>query len=249
MRICVSGTGSQGKSTFINDFLERWSSYTSPKDTYRKFVKDNHSKNGTKDMQWKILNNMVDELQKHDSNEKIIYDRGPLDNLAYTIYLHSHGLGGVDTEFVEKSMAVAKESFKFIDIIFYIPITKATEDITYDNDKFLADKANGITDESYRLEIDNIFKALKYDWDVNQASNIFDPHDKPGLIEIFGTPSERLHMTGLYLNADGELIGGEGDISSILSEAELMEQQSLKREMGIVDEITDEIVQNPKGYQ
>ena len=247
MRICVSGTGSQGKSTFIKDFIKEWDGYSTPKNTYRSYVKNTHSKHGTKDMQWKILNTMVDELQKHSSDDKVIYDRGPLDNLAYTIYLHANGLGDVDDEFVEKTMAMCKETFKFIDIIFFVPITRVTDDITYDNEKFQADKEKGICDEEFRGEVDAIFKALKYDWDVNMASNIFDPHDKPALIEIFGKPIERVQMAKLYLNVEGDSI--DGDINNILTEAELRQQQELKRDFGIEDKTTDEILQNPTGYQ
>ena len=35
MRICVSGTKQQGKSTFIRDFLDEWSMYETPETTYR----------------------------------------------------------------------------------------------------------------------------------------------------------------------------------------------------------------------
>ena len=101
MRICVSGTGSQGKSTFIEDFLIEWDNYSTPKKTYRAFVKNKHSKKGTKDMQWRILNDMIDELQKYGPDDKVIFDRGPLDNLAYTMYLFSKGIGDIDDKFVE----------------------------------------------------------------------------------------------------------------------------------------------------
>ena len=50
MRICVSGTSSQGKSTFIKDFLKQWSMYNTPEVTYRSFIKNKHSKKGNKDM-------------------------------------------------------------------------------------------------------------------------------------------------------------------------------------------------------
>ena len=54
MRLCVTGTGSQGKTTFINDFLKEWPSYTTPKTTYRDGLGD-HGKKTDKDIQWKIL--------------------------------------------------------------------------------------------------------------------------------------------------------------------------------------------------
>ena len=58
MRICVSGTGSQGKSTFIKDFLEEWSIYKTPETSYRDSLKGQHSKKTTKKVQEKILNHI-----------------------------------------------------------------------------------------------------------------------------------------------------------------------------------------------
>ena len=247
MRICISGTSSQGKSTFIKDFLKEWPSYSTPKTSYRSFVKNKHSKKGTKDMQWKILNSMIDEIQKYDKDSNVIFDRGPLDNIVHSMYLFEKNLGGVDEEFIKKSIKLCNETFKLLDIIFFIPLTKVADDIVHDNDEFQADTEKGITDKECRAEIDTIFKACKYDWDVNMASELFDPHDKPAIIEIFGNPIERIQMAKLYLNVDGDSI--DGDINNIITEAELMQQQELKRDFGINDEMTDEITQNPTGYQ
>ena len=139
MRICVSGTCSQGKSTFIEDFLKEWPNYSTPKKTYRSFVKNKHSKKATKDIQWKILNSMIDELQKHDSEENIIYDRGPLDNLVHTLWSRSKNLSKIDDKFVKKTITLVRESLKHLDMILYIPITRVAA-VDYDTEEFLKDK-------------------------------------------------------------------------------------------------------------
>ena len=99
MRICISGPGCQGKSTLINDFLENWPSYTTPKKTYRDQLlkeKRKHSKYTDKDTQWAILNSMIDELHKHNEDSKVIFDRGPIDNLVYTLWAYSKDMPGID---------------------------------------------------------------------------------------------------------------------------------------------------------
>ena len=35
MRIAISGTACQGKSTLVKDFLDLWPSYSTPEKTYR----------------------------------------------------------------------------------------------------------------------------------------------------------------------------------------------------------------------
>ena len=59
MRIAISGTACQGKTTLIKDFLGQWPNYVTPKKTYRDIIKDNdldHSSKTNKKTQWEILN-------------------------------------------------------------------------------------------------------------------------------------------------------------------------------------------------
>ena len=57
MRIAISGTACQGKSTLISDFLEKWPNYTTSKKTYRDIISEQgleHSSLTNKDTQWAI---------------------------------------------------------------------------------------------------------------------------------------------------------------------------------------------------
>ena len=245
MRICVSGTSGQGKTTFINDFLEEWPMYTTPEKTYRDLLKRTHSKKTTKDIQWKILNSMIDELQSHTSDECIIYDRGPIDNIAYSIWSNSMETGKIDDEFVNKCITLVKQSMSFIDIIFFTPITKF-DSIEYDTERFEKRVKSGLTDETYRQDIDNILKALKRDWDINGESKFFDPHDKPAFIEIFGEPRERLEMAKLYIDADGDILGGENSMEDLLTPELLAEAEMYKQQLGVEDS-QSEAYKNAKG--
>ena len=247
MRICVRGTGSQGKSTFIKDFLEEWSIYKTPETSYRDSLKGQHSKKTTKKVQEKILNHMIDEIQKYTVDDNIIFDRGPLDNLAYTMWAYSKNQGDIDDEFVDKCVTLVRETLKLVDIIFYIPITKAAA-VEYDTASFRKDKKKGLTDENYRIEIDNIFKAFKRDWDVNPESKFFDPRDKPAIIEIFGEPLERIEIVKLYLDVDGDPIGREGSMDNIVTPEMLAEVEGLKQGFGIEDS-QSQAYKNPKGLQ
>lgn len=242
MRICVSGTSSQGKSTFISDFLKEYPTYITPKLTYRNKLKCKHSKKTTKDVQWMILNEMVDSLQKYSKEDQVIFDRSVIDNTVYTLWAYDKEGTTIDDAYVEKTLAVAKEAYKFLDIIFYIPLTKVAT-VDYDTKDFQKSKKQGLTDEVYREEIDNIFKAIKRDWDINAKSKFFDYTDKPAIIEIFGTPVERIQMTKLYLGSDGEPIG---DVEQVQTEETIKETEMIKAQFGISDAAT-EAYKNPKG--
>ena len=233
MRICVSGTNSMGKSTLIEDFVKEWPMHKSPEYTYRDIVKDNHTNRTTKDTQWKILNSMIDELQKHGSDDYVVYDRGPLDNIAYTLWAAGKNINDIDDKFVSKCLPLIRETIKLLDIIFFVPITKVAT-VEYDKEGFEIDKKKGITDEIIREEVDNIFKALKYDWSENSETKFFDPDDKPAIIDVFGQPHERIQMIKWYLDVDGDLIGGEGDTPLVTAE-DIEQQEILKAEFGIED--------------
>ena len=208
MRIAISGTGNQGKTTLINDFLQEWSNYKTESSTYRdKLVSEKlpHSKEATKDTQWKILNHMIDEMQTFGAEDNIIMDRCPIDNLIYSLWCFEKGVGDIDKEFIDKCIPLVCESMRNLDIIFFIPITKAAP---------VAIKEDGVreTDEVYIKEIDNIFKMIGAQHHENNGRNPFFPKDDaPGWIEVFGDRQTRIAMIKQYLDADGDLIGGTAE--------------------------------------
>mgnify|MGYP001173209183 CR=1 FL=1 len=108
--------------------------------------------------------------------------------------------------------------------------------------KYIPDFSN-FSNLDYNTEIDHLFKAMKYDWDCNNESKIFDPRDKPAIIEIFGSPLERIQMAKLYLNVDGDIIDNTG----ILTEEEIRQAENLKQQFGIETDSTLEILEDPKG--
>ncbi|NBP16795.1 hypothetical protein EBU95_20810, partial [bacterium] len=97
-----------------------------------------------------------------------------------------------------------KEAMRFLDIIFFIP---ATLNVKMENDGFRE------TDHQYQIEVDNIFKSLKFQFDKNYDSDVFFPkNDSPGLIAIAGTREQRLLQIGQYINTEGDLYGDEHSI-------------------------------------
>jgi predicted ATPase len=204
MRIAISGTASTGKTTLIKDMVKEWPTFTTPTKTYRDLLpKDEHSKATTKELQEKILNFMIDQVQEYGENDKVIFDRCPLDNIVYTLWAHEKGTDGVDHAFVKKCITLVKESMCFYDIIFFIPITKVSP-------IKIQDDGTRDTDPHYIKEIDTVFKALHQDWTTNKESQFCNMADRPAIIEIFGAPEERIQMLKLYLDVDGDAIDDTG---------------------------------------
>ncbi len=223
MRIAISGTACQGKSTLIKDFLREWDMYTTPSKTYRDYITENnlpHSKETTKDAQWDILNHMVDSLQEYSKGDKVIFDRCPLDNMVYSLWAYEKSINDIDDDFIKKCIPVVRESLRFLDAIFFIPITKAAP-VAIEEDEMRE------TDKLYIQEVDNIFKGVERQYLEGQKSSPFLPNEEcPAIVEIFGNREQRLHLIRQYIDAEGDLMGEEG--GSILGQETLDMEQILR---------------------
>jgi predicted ATPase len=74
MRIAISGTACQGKTTLLNDFLKTYTDYKTPEKTYRSIIQDDkHSKHTSVETQWKILDFMSEQLTQHHSGDNVIF--------------------------------------------------------------------------------------------------------------------------------------------------------------------------------
>ena len=66
------------------------------------------------------------------------------------------------------------------------------------------------TNVEYIQEIDNIFAALKAQYEQNYDADIFFPKDdSPGIIELPADPQRRIDIIAEYLDPSGELFGDE----------------------------------------
>ena len=221
MRIAISGTACQGKSTLIKDFLEQWPNYTTLDKSYRDIITEkdlSHSSSTNKDTQWEILNFMIDEFQKTKKGDKIIFDRCPLDNIVYSIWSEAKKDSDIDEEFIKKCMPLVRETLRSLDIIFFTPITKVAP-------VELEEKDLRDTNKEYVEEIDNIFKAVHRDYMNNPKSRFFVEDDRPAIIEVFGNRKERIELIKLYLDNDGDFIApGE-----IITPEEIEEMEKMKK--------------------
>ena len=106
MRIAISGTSNTGKTTLIKSFLEKWSTYETPKKTYRDIIvkeKLEHSSKSSTKTQDKIIEFMLDQVKDKTKtvDDNIIYDRCPLDALAYSMWCNSKGYDGFDNDYIK----------------------------------------------------------------------------------------------------------------------------------------------------
>lgn len=207
MKIAISGTHCTGKSTFVEDFLKKWPSYTTPEKTYRHFIKENnlpHSKEGTEESQRAILDALVQESKQYTRNDNVIFDRCILDNLAYSSWLFLNEK--VSEKFLDQCRIQIREELKEFDVIFFFPLTKMSP-VEFEKDEL---RENDLV---YREEIDNIFKTFVKSYHQHDG-RVFPSEDCPPIIEIFGNREERIKLMEMYITPEGEAYKEEQSLIS-----------------------------------
>jgi hypothetical protein len=242
MRIAVSGSACQGKTTFIQDFIKEWPMYSTPEKTYREYIEENNlpdSDNTNKDAQWGILNNCVDTLMEYEKGDKVIFDRCPLDNIVYSLWAHEKGINDIDKKFIDKCIPVVRESLKFLDVIFFTPITKV-------GPVDLVDDGTRSINKEHVQEIDNIFKGMEQQYFQNLKGSTFLPYDDcPAIVEIFGNERERVYLARQYIDAEGDLLGDNN--STILDPEDVTDMENILRDQQI--EIAKEKIYSDNIYK
>ena len=225
MRIAFSGTGNSGKTTLLKSFIYTWDNYTTPKKTYRDVITEGklqHSSETTTGTQEKILNFMIDQLQLNDKNDKIAYDRCPLDNIAYSMWCHDKGVTGFTKKFVTKQIALMKESMRRLDIIFLC---------RFDETKAIQEDGFRDTDVNFIKEVDNIFNSLYNQYSQNPEADIFFPAgDTPCILPLPNDQQQRIDLIAEYIAPEGDLISDE---ESILNPNNLNELETLVQQQQI----------------
>jgi predicted ATPase len=239
MRLAISGSACQGKSTLVDDILRNWPSYKRSEESYRVLLKKEQikiNKEVNQDGQWKILNCLIDDVQKTKKGDKIIFDRCPLDNLIYSLWAEDKSSSDIDKNFISKCIPLVQESMKYIDIVFFLPITKVAP-------VSIKEKKDREIDTLFIKEIDNIFKAITYNLMVNGECAFMAKDDRPPIIEIFGSPEQRIEIIKLYLNRDGDLID---DQASVLNPENLNQMEALLKasKKALFEEKEDNKVRN-----
>lgn len=208
MRIAISGSACQGKSTLIDDIIKKWPMYKRSDESYRKLIKDKNislNKEVTEDGQWQILNCLLDDIQKTSKDDFILFDRCALDNLVYSLWANAKDSKTISDEFIKKCIPLVKETMHSLDIIFFTPITKFSpipKEARESRD----------LDEEYIKEIDNLFKAIEHSYTRTGASPFFPDEDRPPIIEVFGTREERIAMVEFYIDSEGRAVVEESSV-------------------------------------
>ena len=168
---------------------------------------------------------MIDTQMKYGKDSKVVYDRCPLDCLAYTLWCNEKGKDDFTSEYVTDQIALCRESMRSIDIIFLC---------RFDAKQKVEDNGKREIDLKYITEIDNIFGSLYEQYNQHSDANVFYPKDdSPAIIVLPNDMQSRVNLIAEYITPDG---GMYSDEESILNPNNLTELEHLvKQQQGALD--------------
>lgn len=130
MRIAVSGTHCTGKTTLIEEFLERHPEFSHEPEPYVALVEEYGeefaAELGVDDFRRQLEFN-VDRLRAHSASEFVIYERCPIDFIAYILALKDLRREAVDSALLETWIELAAEGLRHLELVAYLPIDNGLE--------------------------------------------------------------------------------------------------------------------------
>ena len=123
MRIAVSGTHGVGKSTLIDEFLRRHPEFVHEPEPYTVMVEDLgeefSAEPSVEDLR-RQLEFSIERLSQHAPGENVIYERCPVDFLAY---IHA-----LDRKSAEALLERVPEAMRHLDLVLYLPFDGTSEE-------------------------------------------------------------------------------------------------------------------------
>jgi len=196
MRIAVSGTHCCGKSTLIDEFLISHPDFAHEPEPYIALEQDYgevFAAEPSLDDFYRQLEFNVDRLCRYRPGERVIYERSPVDFLAYMLALKDLHRDEESTRFVERSLGIVTDAIQLLDLIVYLPL-----DDHKDAGIAMPDSEDPVLRRAVNSRLAGIF--------CDDDFNLFAAH-RPMVLEIRGSTPERLRTLEVFLGrqlADGE---------------------------------------------
>lgn len=194
MRIAVSGTHSVGKSTFVQDFIKAHPDYVAEDEPYRALCDQYDIKFGKKSTRFcngiQLYHNISRVKQYTQPSCQVVFDRCPIDYIAYSLYTARHRQTDLNLAFVNSLIEPVREALQFLDVILFVPLSEA-------HPVALEDDGIRPVDASYRNDVDQFFKQIYFD----RLYQLMPKIRPPVLLELCGPRQERIDQITTLLMA------------------------------------------------
>ena len=189
MRIAVSGSHSLGKSTVVNDWIGNHPHFKREEEPYRALELYGPYQILIGDASTKLQNGIqifynISRVHRYALvSDDVIFDRGPVDYIAYSQYTANKGCSDIDDAFVETMVPAVRESLDHLDILAFVPLSEEWP---------VEMESDGIrpVDQAYRDEVDAIFKQIYREG----RFDVMPKNRRTHVVELWGPPHQRLEQ-------------------------------------------------------
>ena len=178
-----------GKSTIVNDWIALHPEFTREEEPYRALGLHGPYEILFRDASTKLHSGIqlyynISRVHRYaKSSDEVIFDRAPIDYLAYSQYTANKRTTDIDDAFVESMVPSVRESLDRLDILAFVP-KSAEWPVEMESD--------GIRpiDHAYRDEVDAIFKQIYREGRYGAMPEGNRPH----VVELSGPRQQRLEQ-------------------------------------------------------
>jgi hypothetical protein len=187
MRVAISGTHCCGKSTLIDELLRGHPEYNHEREPYAVFEEDYGemlaAEPSAEDFH-RQLEFMVERLETYRPGDRVIFERSPVDFLAYMLALDDLGRSGSDSRLIEVSLSEVRDAVQLLDLIVFLPL---------DERSVVAEEEDPELRSAVNTRLVGIFGERDF--------NLFGS-ERPALLEVFGSTAQRLRTLEAALKED-----------------------------------------------
>ena len=195
MRIAITSIPYNGRESFFTNIQKTWPNY---KLEDLGFGNIYSTKLNVDDLT-KEVDNMLNVLSKYTSIEdNVVISTSPIDLLVKIFFAIDDQW--IPSDFLKNNIDKIKKMFDFIDVIFYLPVSKFNIMNIPNNisiDEYL--------DEKFLSDLENNIKNLFVIYQTRLKNPFFDVENCPAIIEIFGNDIEKIEIVKMYLDNNGKL--------------------------------------------
>ncbi|MEM6835506.1 MAG: AAA family ATPase [Cyanobacteria bacterium P01_C01_bin.120] len=178
MRVAISGTHGSGKSTLVDRFLMAHPDFTHEPEPYRVLQEDYGevfaAEPSANDFYQQLEFN-IERLRRYPPGEKVIYERCPIDFIAYLLALSDLRTDQQASLLFERSLDMVKDGIELLDLIVFLPLDGMDSDVMSDAE-----------DQALRIAVDDWLVDIFRGDDLNLFSCC-----RPMMLEARGSTEER----------------------------------------------------------
>jgi len=176
MRVAVSGTHCSGKSTLIDAFLSAHVRYLfepEPYEVLSDLYGEGFGAEPSAEDFFRQLQYQVERLHRYGDGDRVIFERSPIDFVAYLLALDDLGRDTADAALTGQSIATARNAVALLDLIVYVP----ANDVAAPEDE----------DLELRSAVDARLERILFDDELGLFTS-----DRPTILELAGSTAQRL---------------------------------------------------------